>query len=300
MPEWSGKSRGGFAGYKIFVLIIKYFGISAAYFTLRFVVLYFFIFAPRAVKYSYFYLNKRQGFLPVKSLWYVGRMFYKLGQVLIDKVAFLSGSNTQFTFDFDGEEHLRKMAETTGGILIGLHAGNWEVAGHLLQRMNTKVHIVVFANEHQQIQGLLANINTRQNLNFIVVNRDYSHLFQISKALEKHEIVAIHGDRFLPGTRTATKTFFYANARFPYGPFLLPVKFNVPVSFVAALKASPSHYHLYATESQQYNKPNTLSDRDDSVDCIMDNFINFAENILVKYPDQWFNFYDFWEDNKRK
>ena len=31
---------------------------------------------------------------------------------------------------------------------------------------------------------------------------------------------------------------------------------------------------------------------------ILNEYIRFMEKILIKYPDQWFNFYDFWEDDK--
>ncbi|MCD4730050.1 MAG: acyltransferase [Bacteroidales bacterium] len=298
MSEWSGKTRGGVAGYKSFVFIIKYFGISTAYFILRFVVLYFLFFAPKAVKYSYIYLHRRQGFSPFKSFWYIGRMFYKLGQVLIDKVAFLSGLSKKFTFDFDGEEHLRIMADSTGGILIGLHAGSWEIAGHLLERLNTRIHIVMFADEHQRIQNFLSEIYDEKNINFIIVNQDYSHLFEMSKALENKELIAIHGDRFLPESRTISKNLLNKMARFPFGPFLLSVKYNVPVSFVTAMKETHSHYHFYATEPRKYKSPKNPNDREETVKDILNEYIRFMEKILIKYPDQWFNFYDFWEDDK--
>ncbi len=300
MPDWSGKTRGGVAGYKSFVFIIKYFGISTAYFILRFVVLYFLLFAPKSVKYSYIYLHKRQGFSSFKSVWYIGKMFYKLGQVLIDKVAFLSGLSKNFTFDFDGEEHLRKMAEETGGVLIGLHAGSWEIAGHLLERLSTRINIVVFADEHQQIQNFLTEIYNEKSVDFIVVNQDYSHLFEISQALAKKELVAIHGDRFLPETRTISKVFLGKEARFPFGPFLLPVKFDVPVSFVTAMKETSSHYHFYATEPIVADLPGNPKEREPIVDGLMEDYIHFIEKILGKYPDQWFNFYDFWEDDLKK
>lgn len=297
MPDWSGKTRGGVAGYKSFVFTIKYFGISTAYFILRFVVLYFLLFAPKAVKYSYIYLHKRQGFSSFKSVWYIGKMFYKLGQVLIDKVAFLSGLSKNFTFDFDGEEHLRKMAEETGGVLIGLHAGSWEIAGHLLERLNTRINIVVFSDEHQQIQKFLAEIYDDKSVNFILVNQDYSHLFEISQALANKELVAIHGDRFLPETRTVSKVFFNKETRFPFGPFLLPVKFNVPVSFVTAMKETSTHYHFYATAPKLVDPPKNPKEREHIVEGLMSDYVQFIEEILLKYPDQWFNFYDFWEDD---
>jgi len=296
MPEWTGKTRGGVAGYKSFVFILKYFGISAAYFFLRFVVLYFLIFAPKAYKASYGFFNKRLQFSPLKSFRYVSRTFYKLGQVLIDKVAFLSGLNKNYTFNFDGEVHLRKMANETGGVLIGVHAGSWEIAGHLLERLNTKVNIVMFADEHERIRNFLSEMYKDKNVDFILIGQDdYSHLYQISEALKNREIIAIHGDRFLPGANTITKTFFGGKAEFPAGPFLIPLKYDVPVSFVTAMKETSKHYHFYATAPKKFRPPKSPSDRNTLVNHMLEEYISNLENILIKYPDQWFNFYDFWK-----
>ncbi len=296
MSEWTGKTRGGIAGYKSFVFLLKYFGISTAYFFLRFVVLYFLIFSPTAVKASYYFLNKRLQFSFLKSSRYISRTFYKLGQVLIDKIAFLSGLNKNYTFDFDGEEHLREMAEKTGGVLIGVHAGSWEIAGHLLKRLNTTVNIVIFANEHEKIANFLSEMYKDKNVKFITIgNDDYSHLFRISEALKNREIVAIHGDRFLLGSNTITKEFFNKQAKFPVGPFLIPLKYNVPVSYVSAMKETSRHYHFYATPPKKFSTPKNPADRNRLVNLMLEEYISNLEKILLKYPDQWFNFYNFWD-----
>ena len=68
----------------------------------------------------------------------------------------MSGIPNRFTFNFDGEENLRKMVELgKGGLLLSAHIGNWEIAGHLLKRLNTKINIVMFDGEVQQIKAYL-------------------------------------------------------------------------------------------------------------------------------------------------
>nr|MBP7390214.1 lipid A biosynthesis acyltransferase [Chitinophagales bacterium] len=90
--KWQGKSRGTLVGYKIFVLLIKYTGLSGAYFLLCFVALYFTIFssADRAVIYQFY--RKRLGYGKLKSLWGVYKNFFVFGQTIIDKVAIFSNA----------------------------------------------------------------------------------------------------------------------------------------------------------------------------------------------------------------
>jgi len=297
MSEWTGKTRGGLQGYKSFVFILRYAGISTAYFFLRFVVLYFLFFAPQAVKSSYYFFRRRLNYPTLKSIRYIGRAFYKLGQVLIDKVAFLSGLNNKYTFDLDGENYLIDMANNSGGVIIGAHAGSWEIASQFLTRVNCRINIVVFADEHKKIQNYLSDIYKKQNVNFIAVGKEgYSHLFQISEALKNKEIIAIHGDRFLPGTNTLKMEFFKKQAKFPAGPFLLPIKFDVPVSYVMAMKETSKHYHFYATAPKKFGMPKNPKDRTAIANQILEGYVQNLEKIVLKYPDQWFNFYDFWDD----
>ena len=108
-------------------------------------------------------------------------------------------------------------------------------------------------------------------------------------------MVAIHGDRYLPGSNTLTKEFFNKQAKFPTGPFLIPIKFDVPVSFVMAMKETSKHYHFYASVPKKFRAPKNPVDRVSIVNLIIEDYISNLENILLKYPDQWFNFYDFWD-----
>ena len=219
MVSWKGKTRGGLAGHRFFIFLLKYPGLRFSYFFLRFVVLYFVLFVPKGRKPIFFYFRNILGYGYRKSVKFTFKNFYKLGQVLLDKVALLAGFSSKFTFDFDGEEYLHEMAANEGGFLIGAHIGNWEIAGQLLERIDTKVHIVMVEAEHERIKSLLDNVMTEKSMNIISIKDDFSHLFEIKDALQNNEIVAIHGDRFVKGSKTIKGKLLGRNAKFPYGPF---------------------------------------------------------------------------------
>ncbi|MCF6342917.1 MAG: acyltransferase, partial [Bacteroidales bacterium] len=218
MSSWKGKTRGTLAGYRFFVFILRYPGLNFAYFFLRFVVLYFVLFAPKARKPMLFYFRNIHHFSYFKSVVFLFRNFYLLGQVLLDKVALLAGFSNQFTFDFEGESHIRDMAARSGGLLIGAHMGNWEIAGQLLERIEAPVHIVMVEAEHEKIKALLDSTMVKKQMNIIVIRDDFSHIFKIKEALQRNELVAIHGDRFLPGSKTMRCQFLGKDAEFPTGP----------------------------------------------------------------------------------
>ncbi len=294
MSSWKGKTRGGLAGYRFFLFILRYLGINFSYFFLRFVVLYFVIFVPKGRKPIFWYFRNILHFGWFKSVRFLFRNFYLLGQVLLDKVALLAGFSNQFTFDFEGEDHIREMAVSGGGLLIGAHMGNWEIAGQLLERIDTKVHIVMIEAEHEKIKNLLNSVMVKKQMDIIVIKDDFTHLFKIKEALQNDELVAIHGDRFLPGSKTMTCQFLGKNAEFPTGPFYLAVKYAKQVTFVSAVKQSKKHYHFFATQAKLYKAENNLKSRKNQTHTMLLDYVKQLEITVKQQPEQWFNYYYFW------
>lgn len=292
MAAWQGKSKGSPLGYRIFVWVLKTFGVLPAYFLLRFVALYYFFFSFKASRQIYSLYRHKLGYSWGASVFKIYNNYFLLGQSIIDKVVLMSGIKNSFSFNFDGEENLLKIAEMKkGGILLSGHIGNWDVAGHLFTRLQTPINIVLYDAEHEQIKKYLEGVTGKPNMNIIVIKNDLSHIYAISDAFARNELVCMHADRFLPGNKTVTTDFLGHNAKFPLGPFLLAATFKVPVSFVFAVKETKLHYHLFASQIKDYS---SLS-KEKLIQAMLNEYATEMETKLKKYPEQWFNYFNFWE-----
>jgi predicted LPLAT superfamily acyltransferase len=293
MPSWEGKTRGGVLGYKIFVWVLKYPGLLFAYTLLVFVVTYFIFTSRKAVGATYdFYRNTMHYNIPRSALAVWGNYFI-FGQILLDKIAMLAGFQHRFTFNFEGEDYLRQMKD--GGLLISAHVGNWEIAGQLLNRLEKKINIILFDTEHRRIKGYLSDVYTNRNVHFIVIRDDYSHLQEIRDAFANGEIVAMHGDRYIEGNKTIILDFFDKPAAFPIGPVNMAARFNVPVSFVFAVKEKLRHYHFFATPLLHVTFTRNPLKREETLLSAIRVYVGKFEEIVRRYPLQWFNYYDFWK-----
>jgi len=163
----------------------------------------------------------------------------------------------------------------------------------MLERLNARVNVIMLDAEYQRIRDYVESI-TRKSFQIIAIRSDNSHIFEISKALENKEVLCIHGDRFLEGNKTVEAEFLGKKARFPGGPFYLAMKFGIPVSFVFAMKEKKSHYHFYATPPRFYKQAGTPAGRDEMLQSIVEDYVRSVEEKLRQYPEQWFNYYDFW------
>lgn len=232
----------------------------------------------------------RFGFLKSLSKSYQNN--YRLGQTLIDKMVTMAGMKSRFTFHFDGEENLDKIVEMgKGGILLSAHAGNWEMAGQYLEKINTKINIVMFDGEHQNIKKYLDQLGEK-SFNVITIKENMSHVYEMGAALAKNELICMHADRFLEGNKTVSLNFLGEEALFPAGPFLMSAGFNVPVCLVFAFKESDKHYHFYGSDIlQRFN----AESKKDFAQRLAQQYVVDLENKIKEYPEQWFNYYDFWK-----
>ena len=294
MPAWQGKSRGTAFGYRIFVSILKNFGVVPAYWLLRFVALYFWLFSYKSSRPLFHYFHKKLGYGKMKSLRMLYTNYYRFGQTLIDKVVVMAGIRNRFTFHFDGEENLHKIvALQKGGLLLSAHLGNWEIAGHLFNRLGTRINIVMFDGEHRQIKNYLEQVTGKRNMNIIVIKDDISHIYAINDALKNNELVCMHADRFIEGNKSIAADFLGEKALFPIGPFVLAATFKVPLSYVFAFKEKNRHYHLYASEIKEYR----AESKEKATQEILNDFVGQMEEKVKRYPEQWFNYYNFWQQS---
>lgn len=291
--EWKGKSRGSVLGYKIFVFCIKKLGVRSAYFILYFVAAYFCLFARNSTKSSYYYFHKRQKYSIINSLMKIYQSYYKFGQTIIDKIAISSGLRDSFTYDFDGIDQLKNLLQQKkGGILISAHVGNFEIAQHFLSELdeNPTISLLTTDSEHQAIKEYLESVTVKSNIQFIIIKEDLSHIFEINAALSRNELICITGDRYMEGAKYLTADLLDKEAKFPAGPFLIASRLKVPVVFVYVMKETTKHYHLFARTTEVKHR--------DAKD-LLNKYTKNVEWILQKYPLQWFNYFDFWNDIKK-
>ncbi|MBL7767128.1 MAG: lipid A biosynthesis acyltransferase [Chitinophagaceae bacterium] len=291
MSSW-GASRGNKLGYKIFILLLKTAGVFPAYALLRLVTIYYFLFPGKAQAPLTYYFRKRLGYSFLRSRLAIYQNFNYLGRSIIDKVVLMSGVPSPFSINHDGVENLMHMvAEGKGGLLISAHLGNWEAAGHLLKRLKTKINIVMYDGEEEQIKQYMDQVRER-SFNVIFIRKDLSHIYEINEAIKRNEFVCIHADRFVEGNRTTIGKLLGKEAQFPVGPFVLATTFEAPVSFVFAMKEGVKHYHFYASPGKIYPKGKA------SIPIILADYTKEMEARIKEYPLQWHNYFPFWEEEK--
>lgn len=297
--KWEGKVKGGVKGQKFFVFILDFFGLQIAYFFLRFVAFYFFITA-KSTKTSLKYFIKIHGYSRWNAYKAAYQNYYIFGQTLLDKVALLSGMRDKFSVIHEGHDeslvYLKNLGK--GSILLSAHIGNWEIAGQMLEILDSKFNVLIYDNEAEKMKAYMGGVMKKKNFKIIAIkDGEMGHLIELHKAFSNNEWVVMHGDRYLPDAPTVEKNFMGKKAKFPLGPFVMAAKFGVPITIVFAVKENKNQYHFFAKKPIEVKRSRTEKEVEETVKEISDKYINELEGMVRRYPTQWFNFYDFWSEN---
>jgi len=296
---WDGRTRTGL-GILIFYWTFRLLGPRFAYALLYPVVFYYQLFARKNGRASYDYLRRRFPGARGLRLWLLRyRHFLSFGRVLVDRGYAFLGMLGEVRLEKDGRENIEDaLAQGKGLILLSAHLGNWELAAYCLGGFHTSagrvpVNAVMFKGESEKVEKQLSRTSGERPFRIIASNDSLQASIECKEALQRGEIVAIHGDRIL-GSGGVRVPFLGATAKFPTGPFVLAASTGAPVVFTFANRLGTRHYALLA-RGPHYFKFTNRKQRDAELENWVRMFAAQLEELLQKYPMQWHNFYMFWD-----
>lgn len=291
---WRGRTGGGKLGQKALIILLKVVPIRFIYLILTVIIPFYLLFARKGRVAIYSYFREKLGYSIGKSLIKTYKNHYLFGQTIIDKFAVFAGKGDWFRAEITGEEMFtRAIDESKGLIIASSHVGNFEMAGYILRQEKKKIYGITYGNEARIMQENRDRSLSKNNVTLIPVSEDMSHIYIISQALQNGDVVNIPCDRFYTGNKRLTRSFLSYEADFPTGAYHLAEKYDVNFISAFAVKHSARKYHIYIFPIVPQGES-----KSERVNSMCNKFIDDLEQIVREYPEQWFNFYNFWRDGK--
>ena len=290
-------------GILIVLKVHDIFGERAALILVWFISLWIWLFSPELRLSSRHYLRRISSFAAARGV-RLGRLstrkhVYAVSVNFFERMLSWKGSLTVDRLISEDNAHERMLARAAlpeGAVIIGAHAGNSE----MLRGMNSscsqkKITSFMFAHQFPRLMELIKSLNSQSNLSIIMAEEITPATgMMLSEKLDAGEWIYIMGDRLLASdTRYCEVEFLGKKARFPLGPWLLAAIFKKPVYTVFAVKIH-GKYHLYFQEVGEIRI--SRKNRNEALRKYVENYARFLEELLLKAPYQWFNFFDFWEE----
>ncbi|MDR1675463.1 MAG: lipid A biosynthesis (KDO)2-(lauroyl)-lipid IVA acyltransferase [Tannerella sp.] len=290
--EWEGVTGGYTLGQKALKITFSLVDVRVGYALLAFVIPFYMLFARKGYLAICRYFRKHHGYSPLKSFLKTYRNHYLFGQMLLDRFAVYAGQCDAFRLDNpDNALFLRMLDDPRGCILAGAHIGNPEFCGYLLKQQRKRINSLIFGGEAKEVQKNRTETLGSNNVRLIPVTEDLSHVFLVSDALANGEMVIMPCDRTFGSAKSVTCDFLNGQAAFPIGAFALAVQFRAPVLAFFVLKISALRYRIHLVPIPVPDGPSKREQIEGMTRC----FARELERIVKRYPEQWFNFYPFWD-----
>lgn len=292
--KWKGTTQGGDFGQRSLVFLIRFFGLRFIYFMMAFAIPFFVMKNKVASKAIVKYYHKILGFSKFKSILRTFRNNFLFGKMMMDRLALMAKKN-KFSIKIINEDLFDNLCNDEKGFMIGsAHVGNFELAGYALHQEKKTINSLIFGGESPEIQARRDEMLKKNGIVGIVASHDMSHIFKIKNALDEGNIVSMPCDRMLGSNKSVKVTLLGKETYLPMGPFITAAHSDVKMISIFIMREKTWNYTVYVNEIQ-YDENLNIRQR---AEQLAKNYAKELESVLNKYPDQWFNFYDFWEEQK--
>jgi len=187
----------------------------------------------------------------------------------------------------------KALEEGNGAILVSPHLGNWELGGLGLADLGYTVNVLTFREPDERVNQLREMVRQERGIRFIYVDRhDTSPLAIIEavNALRRNEVLALLGERD-GSSNTIRMDLFGKPTDIPVGAAYLALASGAPIIPVFV----PLENGGYSTIMDQAIYFRGGHGRHaEAIQAGMERLMAVFESYIRRYPDQWYNFFDFW------
>ncbi|MCA9707280.1 MAG: hypothetical protein KDK70_15615 [Myxococcales bacterium] len=286
--------RGTILGIRIVFFMATVLGRTPARLLVRGIALWYALLDRPSRKASQEWLQVIHGTPPTWRMTY-GHIL-RFAQTALDRIFLLTGKTSVFEVTRTGRHHLDQARDARkGAVLLGAHLGSFEAMRAGADKDDVPVNILGHFENARMVNALFERLNPRVAARVIHIGSEsVDFIFKVQQRIEAGEFVAILGDRTGLNEKSVTVEFFGRPARFPVGPFMLASILKCPVLLTFGLYREPNRYELHCEPfAERLELPR--GKRQAMLQEHVQRFAHRLEDYCRRAPDNWFNFYDFWE-----
>ena len=278
---WTGKTDGTPWMQKALIGLFRFLPLWLLYGVMALVIPFYIIFDGKARHSSWRFFRERIGYGRLRSALHVYLNMFNMGMVVLDRFAAYAGK--RFRIDLQDASIYQVYCKASEGfVILSSHVGNYEMAGYSLLSPK-RLNVLVYAGETATVMANRERMFRDGNVAMIEVSEDMSHLFRLNAALAGGEIVSVPSDRVFGSSKSIRLRFLGENATFPAGPFTLAHAREAKAVSAFCVKTGLRNYKVIIHPVVG-----------DTVQALSQAFANELESVVRQWPDQWYNFYDFW------
>jgi KDO2-lipid IV(A) lauroyltransferase len=223
----------------------------------------------------------------------VRSLFVYYAQSISDLYAFHLDRQVPLEPLFLGREHVEGVIRGGRGLItVTGHLGAWPITPFLIgKKGDLPPMTMAMAEEPNQAVGAFEQ-QFRARFRIVYTTHSPFALIELAGLLRKGEIVGMQLDRHLGGAYV-TLPFCGRDAPFSLTPATLARTSGCPIVPVFSVYADRGRRHVTVHYGEPIEVPRS-ADRERDLRLATERVVAVYQRFVRRYPDQWFNFYDFW------
>ncbi len=182
-----------------------------------------------------------------------------------------------------------KYQENKGIVLLSAHFANWEIGAMMLSVLvSTPFYIAAKQQRNILVDNWLNKMRTRYSNVIVPLGVSIRNLVV---TLKEKKVAALVADQRGPKDGPRIKFMGIETASFA-GPAALAIKTGATMLYAIAVRREDLNYDIEFVEISKENLPDKYEDK---VIELTQRHYNYLENIVRKYPDQWFWMHKRWK-----
>ena len=180
------------------------------------------------------------------------------------------------------ERYLETRQAGRGAILVTAHMGSFEVGVAALLEREKRIH-VVFKRDVGRFETIRQGLRQRLGIVEQPVDEGWGVWVRLRDALRADEVVAIQGDRVMPGQKGSRMPVLGGHVLLPTGPVKLAIASGAPIVPVFSVRTREGKIRLFIEE------PIEVTGAD--VEGAMHQMASVIGRYVAAYPEQWLVLY---------
>lgn len=280
--------------------IALHLGRPAARLLLYPITLYFLLFASAQRRASLHYLARVVDRKP--TLLDVARHIHCFAATILDRVYLITGQFGKLEIIFPGENMPRRYSKYgtgSGCILLGSHVGSFEVfRSYGMVKGSMPIKILMYEGQNPMLIQILNALNPELRKMIIPLSGTDS-LLKVKDAIEAGSAVGMLGDRIMDAEKEKTVCckLLGDEVLLPAAPVLIASALKVPIIVFFGIYLGGNRYRIHF-ELLGENIVLDRQTRQQDIQYWMQKYADILEKQIRSTPYNWFNFYDYWQDEK--
>ena len=231
----------------------------------------------------------------------VFRNLHAYAATSLDRIFLLARGEAGFQIETEGLELLDECLDRGHGLLLfGSHQGSFEALRAVgARRRDVALHVLLDKQKTPAMTKLLEDLAPEVGSRVIDASKDGTSItLAMAEACEKGGMVAMLADRGRGHEVLRYADFLGSPAPFPVSPWLLAHALKVPVILCFGLYLGGNRYRLvFEAMADRVEIPR--QQRGPALDALIARYAKRLEHYVHVAPYNWFNFYDFWQQDRR-